>query len=94
MKFTVISAAMLLVSILGGCAVGTWTRPNTTGAELYTDREQCEQDAAKTYPVRSISSNVDANAITRADAVDGCLRAKGYVFKIGGNVAAPAPVAA
>lgn len=94
MKFALFAATLLLVAVLGGCAVGSWTRPNTTRSELYEDREQCEQQAAKTYPVRSISINVDANAIARADAADACLRAKGYVFKIGSSLAAPATTAA
>jgi hypothetical protein len=41
--------ALVLLSIaLVGC--GGWSRPNTSEAQFYGDRVQCEQQAAQTYP--------------------------------------------
>lgn len=77
-------AALLFFVLVSGCAVGSWTRPNVTKAEFYEDRDQCEIQAKNKYPVTMVSMSFDANAIPRSDAVDACLRAKGYVFKIGG----------
>lgn len=77
-------AKLFLVALLSGCAVGGWTRPNTTRIELEEDRNQCAAQAARKYPVVMVSTNFDANAISRSDAADACLRGKGYVFKIGG----------
>jgi hypothetical protein len=70
----------LILVLLGGCAM-QWSRPNVTKEELAQDRDQCEQQAQDTYPVVMLSSNIDANAITRSNAVDACLRSKGYVFR-------------
>jgi hypothetical protein len=80
MKFgaTLVSAVILV--LLSGCAM-QWSRPNVTKEELVQDREQCELQAQSTYPVVMLSSNTDANAITRSNAVDACLRSRGYVFK-------------
>jgi hypothetical protein len=70
----------LILVLLGGCAM-QWSRPNVTKEELAQDRDQCEQEAQTNYPVVMLSNNIDANAITRSNAVDACLRAKGYVFR-------------
>jgi hypothetical protein len=34
----------LCLVLLFGCAVPTWTRPNTTEGEMRRDLEQCERD--------------------------------------------------
>jgi len=81
--FVCILANVLLCVLLSGCAVGSWTRPNATMSEFYEDRDECELQAERRYPVTMVSMNYDANAIPRSDAVDACLRSKGYVFKIG-----------
>lgn len=39
----------IVVSALAGC--GGWSRPNTTEAQFYQDRSQCEYQAATAYPV-------------------------------------------
>jgi hypothetical protein len=78
------AAVGLLVVLLGGCAIGGWTRPNTSRDQLDEDRNQCGLEAGRKYPVVMASTNFDANAIPRSNAVDACLRNKGYVFKIGG----------
>lgn len=84
MNFVRTLSYVLLLALASGCAVGSWTRPNTTKVEYYDDRDRCELQAKARYPVMMVSANFDANAIYRSDAVDACLRAKGYVFKIGG----------
>ena len=55
----------LLAAFLGGCAMG-WNRPNTTEAEFYSDRLQCEQQANSMYPVvlASTGSGYQAPATT------------------------------
>lgn len=47
----------LFVVLLTGCAIG-WERPNTTEAEFYQDRYQCEQQAAQMYPVAIVQRTV------------------------------------
>jgi hypothetical protein len=84
MKSGLVFANVVLLALLGSCAIGSWTRPNTTRADLYEDKNYCEEQAASKYPVVMASTNFDANAIPRSNAVDACLRSKGYVFKIGG----------
>ncbi len=84
MKVLAPVANLCLVVLLGGCAIGAWSRPNTTRTELEEDRNRCALEAARKYPVVTVSTNFDANAIPRSDAIDACLRNKGYVFKIGG----------
>ena len=37
-------AVALCIVLLFGCAVPTWTRPNTTEGEMRRDLEQCERD--------------------------------------------------
>jgi hypothetical protein len=49
-SFLTFVGTLLLVPLLGGCAMG-WSRPNTTEAEFKLDRFECEQQATKTYPV-------------------------------------------
>lgn len=60
-------ALLASVFALGGCAFG-WSRPNTTETEFYQDRYQCEQEAARMYPVammqRTIGSGYQAPAQT------------------------------
>jgi hypothetical protein len=57
----------LCIVVLAGCAIG-WSRPNTTEAEFYQDRYQCEQQAAQMYPVamvqRTVGSGYQAPAQT------------------------------
>jgi len=61
MKSLLTFANVLLPLILGGCAMG-WSRPNTTEAEFKLDRFECEQQAARIYPVviASIGSGHEA----------------------------------
>lgn len=50
MKSLLVSLVVVTATLLGGCAMG-WTRANTTAAQFYQDRFQCEQQAASLYPV-------------------------------------------
>lgn len=55
MKSVLTSSSLVSLFFLGGCAMG-WTRPNTTEAQFYQDRFQCEQQAAGMYPIMMTSS--------------------------------------
>jgi len=61
MKSLLTFTNVLLPLILGGCAMG-WSRPKTTEAEFKLDRFECEQQAARMYPVliASIGSGHEA----------------------------------
>jgi len=63
---------IVCVVFLAGCAAG-WSRPNTTEAEFYQDRFQCEQQAASMYPVvmRSSGPGVQAPATTNCTTMPG-----------------------
>ena len=50
MKYLNVSIGIAVFVSLAGCAMG-WTRPNTTEAQFYQDRFQCEGQAAQMYPV-------------------------------------------
>ena len=65
MKSLLAGASLVSLILLGGCAMG-WTRPNTTEAQFYQDRFQCEQEAASMYPVAmsSVGSGYQAPAQT------------------------------
>lgn len=52
MKNTALLVALSI--IMTGCAVGGWTRPNTTEAEFRRDTYQCEQEAARMYPAAMV----------------------------------------
>lgn len=105
-----VTALAFGVSTVMGCA-STWHRPNTTEAEFYADRLDCEQQATHLYPVAIMPvgvghqapaqtycntfgnqttcttqpgnytppPQVDVNVFKRGQAVDMCLRSKGYV---------------
>lgn len=59
------------VGLLSGCAM-VWTRPNTTEAEFYQDRYQCEQQAAQMYPAimtqRAVGASFQAPSRTDCSA--------------------------
>lgn len=50
MKVALKFAGLILLINLAGCGMG-WVRPNTSEAEFYQDRYQCEKEAATMYPV-------------------------------------------
>jgi hypothetical protein len=49
MKIAPEFTGLVLMITVAGC--GVWTRPNTSEAEFYQDRYQCEQEAVSMYPV-------------------------------------------
>jgi hypothetical protein len=61
-----LSSGMLSPLFLAGCAMG-WTRPNTTEAQFYQDRFQCEQSAASMYPVMMTSAGPGYQAPARTN---------------------------
>ena len=64
MKSLLACAGVVSLILLGGCAMG-WTRPNTTQAQFYRDRFQCEQQAANMYPVVMASAGPGYQAPAR-----------------------------
>ena len=46
---------VLLPAVLAGCAMG-WSRPNTSDAEFYQDRVNCEGQAAAAYPPMMVTA--------------------------------------
>lgn len=57
MKYLLIITNLISLLVLSGCAMG-WSRPNTTEAEFYQDKFQCEQQAASAYPVNMMATGV------------------------------------
>lgn len=55
--------SMLGVLAISGCAMG-WTRPDTTAAEFYQDKMQCEQQALQMYPPAAARSTYQSPAMT------------------------------
>ena len=51
------------VLVLAGCAMG-WTRPDTTAAQFYQDKMQCEQEAVQMYPPSYVRNTYQSPAMT------------------------------
>lgn len=71
-----VATVALSVAFLGcsGCA-REWTRPGTTEQELHADQLECEQAAAKSFPVvhdapvtyrAPVSSTLDTNCVQQS----------------------------
>ena len=65
MKTVLISSILAALTLLSGC--GGWTRPNTTEAQFYQDRFQCEQQSASMYPIMMTSAGPGYQAPARTN---------------------------
>ena len=81
----------LCAAILSGCAIG-WSRPNTTEAEFNQDRYECQQQAARMYPVMMVQSTVGVGYQTAAETDCYTYGANTNCTTTGGNYVPPATV--
>jgi len=59
-------AGLLLLINIAGCGMG-WTRPNTSEAEFYKDRYECQREAASMYPIAMRPSGPGYQAPAQTD---------------------------
>jgi len=81
-----ISRSALFGLFLSGCTTMTWTRSNTTAAQIQQDGAECRIDAYGKHPYQelvvehehSATTTEDANGTIRDSEASYCMRTKGY----------------
>ena len=68
-----ISLTLVLAMVLVGCASTSWNHPTLSESDFYRDREDCNQYAQATNPVRTtpITHNLEGFQLAQAGIANG-----------------------